>query len=664
MSSRGRWLALLCASFPALGWSADNPETRNLGDLSIEELMNESITSVAKKEQRMAEAPAAVYVLTGEEIVRSGVSSLPEALRMIPGLSVAQLDTQSWVVASRGFASQYAGELLVLIDGRTVYDPFYSGVPWGRQDVLLENIDRIEVIRGPGAALWGANAVNGVINIITKDSAATQGGLAVGSWGQTESYGALQWGGQAGDAHYRAYLKYDDYAGADTARGTAAGAPWHMGQGGFRADWRPSGADSFTLQGDVYDGKQHASDPQTSLTPPYMSAEVESRAISGGNILGRWRHSDSERSRWSVQAYYDRAQRRDDILGVQRDTFDVEFQHQLEFGSRQTLVYGAGYRYTQASYQDSYFLSYAHSYDAGHLTNLFLQDEINLVPKRLELTLGSKFEDDYFTGIETQPSARLMWTPDASHSVWASVSRAVRTPTFAETGLRINRAAYGPAGPGLPPTVMSNLPNPDLQSQQELSYELGLRAQAGGSLFLDVATFFNSYRDLVVVESTGTTLEASPMPEHLAITSRYVNKMQGTTYGLELVPTWQVTEWWKLTAGYTWLHMNLHSDALQHAGEQKAGDSPQQQAQIRSSMQWRHRLSLDSALYYVDRLPNQNIASYTRLDASVGWMATDRLDLRVGGTNLLNPRHAEFRGSSTTPVQIERSVYGRVEWRF
>lgn len=656
------WRLLACALWPALAWSIGTT-TANLGDLSIEELMNESITSVSKKEQRVADAPAAIYVLTGEEILRSGVYSLSEALRMVPGLSVAQVDTQNWIVAARGFAAQYAGELLVLVDGRTIYDPFYSGVNWARQDLLLEDIDRIEVIRGPGAALWGANAVNGVINIITKQASATQGALLVGSWGQTNSYGAIQYGGEAGDVYYRAFAKYDDFAASSAANGVDAVDPWHIARAGFRTDWHASETNNLTLLGGIYRSDLQVVDPETSLTPPYMIRESEEQRTSGGHVLGRWEYGDGKGSRWLLQAYYDRTQQRAQILGITRDTFDLELQRQFDMGSRQTVLFGGGYRYTQADYSSSYFLSYARPHDSGHLSNVFVQDEISIAPSRVKLILGSKFEDSYFRGIETQPSARILWTPDGSRTVWAAVSRAVSTPNFAQTGLRVNFAAFGPRdqGSGLP-TVVSKLPNPDLQSEEEIAYELGLRARSSEKLFVDLATFFNDYSDLITVESSGTVVEMTPPPVHLAVTSRYVNKMHGHTYGLELAPTWQVTEGWKVAGGYTWLHMDLHSDALNHAGEQEEGNSPKHQAQLRSSMQWPRRVTFDTTLYYVDSLPNQGIGSYIRLDARVGWKPTEHLDLSVGGANLAGPRHAEFRGVELKPVEMGRSLYAKAAW--
>lgn len=658
-------LAVLLFAWVATSAAVSDAASRDLADLSIEELMNESITSVAKKEQRIADAPAAVYVLTAEDILRAGHTTIPEALRMVPGLSVARLGSHDWVISARGFAAQYAGKLLVLIDGRTVYNPFFSGVFWDAQDVLLEDLERIEVIRGPGAALWGANAVNGVINIITKTAQETQGGLATTGGGTEERQGGLRYGGVVGNAYYRAYMKYSDYSDFADSAGQDAGDAWHMWRGGFRADWQASQENQLTLQGDVYSGELQATDTLTSLTPPYVQPVSADNDSAGANILGRWQHTVDERSRWSLQAYYDRTEGLNMLLGIKRDTFDLEFQHEIELGARHSIVYGGGYRFTHADYYDSFFLSYANDHDTGDLINVFAQDDIALIEEQLRLTLGSKVEHNDFSGIEVQPSVRLLWTPDRNHSVWGSVSRAVRTPNFEEAGLRINHTVFDLDGPGpAPPRVISILPNDDLHSETVLANELGYRMQASPSLYLDIAAFYNVYDELIVDERAGAVFETNPPPAHLAIISRHVNKMQGDTYGIEFAPSWQVTERWKLAAGYTWLQMNLRSAAIGGAGEQQEGDSPRHQLHLRSFTQWQHNLTFDTAIYYVDNLPNQGIPSYLRLDARLAWSPIRKLELSVGAANLLDNRHGEFRSFAQSPAQAQRSFHGKLTWRF
>jgi iron complex outermembrane receptor protein len=647
------------AADPAAGGS------REFADLSIEELMNESITSVSKKEQRIGNAPAAVYVLTGDEILRAGHTSIPEALRMVPGLSVARLGSHTWVIAARGFAGQYAGKLLVLIDGRSVYDPFFSGVSWDLQDVPLEDLDRIEVIRGPGATLWGSNAVNGVINIITKNASDTQGGLAVGGGGPQERAGTIRYGGNTGNAQYRTYFKYNENDAFVFPDGTSAQDEWHMWRAGFRTDWQPTEANGFTLQGDLYDGREGNINTLPSLTPPYGRTFLSADRVSGGNVLGRWTHTSGEHSIWSVQFDATRTEAPDPIFGVDRSTFNLEFQHQLDLGSRQTVVYGAGYRFMQATYVNSFLVNDLSTSDADAVYNVFLQDEIALVKHRLALSLGAKIERTEFSSYELQPSARLLWTPDHDNSVWASVSRAVRTPNPQETETRINSVVLaGQGSPAMLPTLVSILPNPNLTSEKLLSYELGYRVQPHKNVYLDIAGFVDVYDGIIYNQPSGVSLETSPPPAHLTVASQYLNDSRRETHGIEIAPTWQVTEWWKLAGGYTWLQMNLSTDLTRQQSEPQAGDSPRHQWNLRSSVQWPRAMTFDTAIYHVDALPAEGTPSYLRLDARLGWRVTDDLSMSLTGTNLLQDRHREFLSYAPAPEEIRRTLYAKLTWRF
>jgi iron complex outermembrane receptor protein len=659
-------LSVLLATSATAETGSDNNDSRNLADLSIRELMEESVTSVARKEQRFADAPAAIYVLTAEDIRRAGHPSIPEALRMVPGLSVARLDSHTWIITARGFAAQWAGKLLVLMDGRTVYDPFHSGVGWSVQDTPLEDVDRIEVIRGPGASVWGANAVNGVINIITKKAQDTQGGLATLNGGTQQRGGAIRYGGQAGSAYYRAYLKYDDYSNLASLDGYAAVDGWRMWRGGFRVDGELAGRNVFTLQGDLYGGQQNRMHVLTSLTPPYSGALVSEDAVSGGNILGRWTHSVDEHSNWSLQAYYDRTVNPDPALDIKRNTADVEFQHQLELGSRQALVYGTGYRLTCATYGVSFWASYPRRNDCDSLASAFVQDDVALLRHELVASLGSKFERNDFTGFEFQPSVRLLWTPNRKQSVWASLSRAVRTPNRWETALRLNTSVTATGGPGATGLVLnSTLPNDALDSERVLAREIGWRFQTSRRIYFDVAAFANSYEGLVVSERFATVLETDPAPAHLTSMKRRGNLMGGDTFGIELAPSWQVADWWRLSGAYTWLQMNLRSAAVGQTGQTKEGDSPGQQLQVRSFMQWRPNFSFAAELYYVDSLSNQGVPSYLRLDMRFAWCPTDNVDASIGGTNLLDERHAEFRNRyAVVPQDARRGIYGKLIWHF
>lgn len=657
------FICTLLATVAAVANAQGQGTASELGDLSIEELMNESITSVAKKEQRIADAPAAVYVLTAEDILRAGHANIPEALRMVPGLSVARLDSHAWVITSRGFAAQYAGKLLVLIDGRTVYDPFFSGVFWNLQDLMLEDLERIEVIRGPGATLWGANAVNGVINIITKRASDTQGGLVTAAGGTHGGGAAVRYGGDVGNVQYRAYAKYDDGSEFEYSDGRDAQDSWRMRRAGFRVDGQSSETEHFTVQGDLYNGEQAVLSALTSLTPPYMQVLADEERVSGANLLGRW-HSRAQHSSWSAQLYFDRTESEAAMLGIKRDIIDLELQREFEVGARQTLVLGAGYRLAQADYEDSFFLTYPVESDSRGLANAFFQDEIALRPDRLSLTVGTKLEHNEVTGLEVQPSVRILWTPTANQSAWASVSRAVRTPNPLETDLRIHYAVFDPdAGGSLPPNVFALVPNPDLESEELIAYEAGFRAQPHDSVYLDVAAFVNVYDRLVGSRDAGVSVETSPAP-HVVIASRAANALRGETYGIEFGPSWQVTDSWRLAGAYTWLHMDLRADTAGQFVDADEGDSPRHQLHLRSFKQWPHGLSFDAAIYYVDELPNQQISSYLRVDARLGWQPTDALDLSIAGTNLFDSRHAEFLSFAVEPVEVRRSVQAKLTWRF
>jgi iron complex outermembrane receptor protein len=666
----------LCLSALAATWAAGavaavtgpppEEDSRNLADLSLEELMNESITSVSKKEQRVADAPAAVYVLTGEEILRAGHTSIPEALRMVPGLSVARIDSHTWVITARGFAGEYAGKLLVLIDGRSVYDPFFSGVSWELQDVPLEDLERIEVIRGPGATLWGSNAVNGVINIITKSASDTQGGLVVGGGGPQERFGTLRYGGQAGNAQYRTYFKYNENNNFVLPNNTAVQDHWNMWRAGFRTDWQATQANGFTLEGDLYNGREDSSNTLPSLTPPYSRAFTSEDNVSGENVLGRWTHTSGEHSHWSLQVDFAHTEVPNPSFGIKRNILNLEFQQQLDVGSRQTVVYGAGYRLIHADYTNSFQVIHPETIDVDELVNIFAQDEIALVKDRLALSLGVKVERDEFSGFAWEPSARLLWTPDHSNSIWLSMSRAARAPNPLETETRINETVLaGQGSPATPLTLVSVLPNPDLAAETLMAYEAGYRLQPHKNIYLDIAAFVNVYDGLILTEDYGTFLETTPAPTHLTVASIYDNEVKRETHGIEIAPSWQVTDWWKLAGGYTWLQMSLGSKQIAQVEQQQPGDSPRHQWNLRSSMQWPHAVTFDTAIYYVDALPAQGIASYTRLDARLGWRVSDSLNVSLTGTNLLHELHAEFAPYGTAnPVEIRRTLCAKLTWHF
>ncbi|HEV2856415.1 MAG TPA: TonB-dependent receptor [Thermoanaerobaculia bacterium] len=609
-------------------------EPSELKKLSIEELMEIDVTSVSRRSERVSQAAAAVTVITGEDIRRSGVTSLPEALRLANALHVARFDSRTWAISARGFNISTANKMLVLIDGRSVYTPLFSGVFWDVQDLLLEDVDRIEVIRGPGATLWGANAVNGVINIITKSARQTQGGLVnAGAGNEERGFGALQHGGTLGGrTWYRAYGKYRSVDALALARGGSAEDPLRMAQGGFRVDGDRSARDSFTLQGDVYDGR----------IGDLVRADTD---VSGGNLLGRWSRRFSEASSLDLQVYWDRTHRRVPVqFEEHRDTWDVDLQHRLPFGGRHDLVWGLGYRSSADDVENSPVLAWVPGERTQSLFTVFAQDEIRLVPDRLRLTLGARLESHEIAGTEVQPTVRVAWTPSERQILWGAVSRAVRAPT------RIDQDVRFLAGP-----VVVVQGSRDFDFEEVVAYELGYRLQPRASASVDLAAFYNVYDHL---RSQERPASGAPIPITLA------NKLNAETYGAELRLNLQATPWWRLYSSYTYFHKDLSLDpgSTDPTGGVSEGNDPDHRFALRSYVDLPGRLELDTWLRYVNRLPSPRVPAYTELDLRLGWRATDRLELSLVGQNLLHDQHAEF--FTAMPKEVERGVYGKATWRF
>jgi len=653
------------------GWAEDagqdNAVSTDLTELSLEQLMDIEVTSVSKKPERLCEAAAAIYVITQEDIRRSGATSIPEALRMVPGLEVARIDANEWAITSRGFNGEFANKLLVLIDGRTVYTPLFGGVYWDVQDTMLEDIDRIEIIRGPGATMWGANAVNGVINIITKTAKDTQGGLVSGGAGSEErGFGGLRYGGTLGDsAWYRVYAKYFNRDDSVDGSGDRTSDEWDMFRGGFRIDWDVSDSDSLTFQGDVYDGDLHETTDIAFLTPPALLALDKSFDVTGANVLARWSHVFSDTSDMAMQVYYDGVERDKFVLDEVRDTVDLDFQHRFALGGRHEIVWGLGYRYTSDDLDGSFTISFDPDSRDDDLVTAFVQDEITLVDDRLKLTVGSKFEHNDYTGFEVQPSVRLLSTPNEWNTLWASVSRAVRTPARTDEDVRINFLVL----PGMDGStnVMAILGDDDFESEKLTAYEMGYRVQPVENVYLDIATFYNVYDDLLTHEPGTPFFELTPAPPHLVIPVHFDNRMDGETYGAEVAANWNVTKFWRVAAGLTYLEMELDPDSSSGNARADAteGSSPQHQFHIRSYLDLPHNVQFDTALYYVDSLPAQDVSSYVRLDARLGWHPTENLELSVGLQNLLDTEHDEYGlAEGVHPTEAERSVYGKVTWTF
>ncbi|MDP4129765.1 MAG: TonB-dependent receptor [Bacteroidota bacterium] len=630
-------LGLICLSDQGFGQTDDSLLSPDiLRKLSLKELMNMEVTSVSKTPEKLTEAASAIQVITGDDIRRSGATTLPEALRLATNLQVAQVNASQWAISARGFNNVLADKLLVMIDGRTVYTPLYAGVFWDVQNVLLEDVDRIEVISGPGGTLWGANAVNGVINIITKNARETQGLFAqAGGGNEIPWLGNLRYGGTIGEnINYRVYGMGYKRANTSLTDGSKAKDAWSMGQGGFRFDWDAKKNDHLTLQSDFYDAFPN---------PDGATGVV---AI-GGNVLGRWTHRISDKSDFRIQGYYDQTWR-DFLNGFTESlkTYDIDWQYRLQAGRRQELIWGGDVRLMDDKMQNLALFAFLPAKKMLHLYSLFVQDKITLVNDRLYFTLGSKLEHNDYTGFEYSPSGRLAWTPAERQMIWAAVSRAVRTPS------RIDRDFSLSVAPGVP--VISG---DDFISETVLAYELGWRVQPFTRLSLSIAGFYNVYDHI-------RSAEPGPPPAGYPIT--FGNGVRGNAYGAELSGTYQPLAWWRLRGGYTFLKKDLSvkpgSQDLNKATAES--NDPENQFLIQSMFDLPARIEAGFVFRYVDKLPDPIVPAYTGLDIQLGWKMSKGLELSVTGQNLLQNKHAEFIPSSPSPREILRSVNAKLTCRF
>jgi iron complex outermembrane recepter protein len=615
--------ALIGAATPAY---ADTPE---LSHLSLEELANVEVTSAAKSNQPLSEATAAIYVISHDDILRSGAQSIPEALRLAPNLQVTQLTASNYVVTARGFggnpdAQNFSNKLLVLIDGRSVYTPLFSGVYYDAQEVVLDDVARIEVISGPGATLWGANAMNGVINIITRSAAETQGVLLAAGGGNLEKNVSARFGDKLNDAtEYRVYTKVVDNSALQLADGASAHDAWARAQGGFRLDWG-RGDDALTLQGDAYRATEN-------------QLGTDDVAIAGFNALTRWQHT-TDRSQLQVQAYVDETQRRSPIGAgaFVLHTYDVEIQDALAVAANQRIVWGAGERINSYGITNAQALLFVPESRSLTLANLFTQDTISL-GKAFKLTLGIKLEDDPYSGWTALPDARASWQLGERGLLWAAASKSIRSPTPFDDDV-VEKSAGQVFLTG----------NAGFEPERLTAYELGYRAQPTTRVSFSISSFYNVYHDLRTIEPASST---AFIPLH------WGNLMQGDTYGLEAWSNLQVADWWRLSPGVRWLQKDLRFSpgASGILGLAQAGDDPSTQVSIRSSMNLGRSVTFDAALQHVSDLPSPASSGYYDLTARLGWRLSRAVELSVSGFDLTNARHNEFSLANNDGEVISRS---------
>jgi iron complex outermembrane receptor protein len=645
-------------------------KTDDLADASLEDLMRVEVTSVSKKEQTLSRTAAAVFVITQEDIERSGATNIPDLLRIVPGLNVAQINASTWAISARGLNGQFSNELLVLVDGRNVYTPSFGGVLWDSLDLPLENIERIEVIRGPGATVWGENAVNGVVSIIRKKAGETKGGLVSTGGGNTDPvFSTVQYGGSIKERFdYRAYGKYFDVHDMRGNGVSDGGDGWHMLRGGFRTDSVLSDRDSLVVEGDMYTGRE--GDPTYTLPSILSPAPVPIEIfvnVSGGYLESIWRHTASSRSDFAITGTYDTYERAD-LLKDHRKTESLDFRHHYTLSERQELVWGATFRHTAGESAGGTWLSFIPPDQSENIFSVFVQDEIAAIQDRLYLTLGSKFENNTYSGFAVMPTVRALYQLNRRQSMWAAVSHAVRSPAETDVSLRTNTGAV--TWPDGMVAAMSSFGNPHAKDEGLVAYEAGYRTMLTPRISLDLAAYYNDYDNQNTDEPEPIFVETTPQPTHLVLPTILENLSHGEAHGAELSAKWKVNDRWTVDGSYDFerIHMHRSAGSLDFAsGPSTEGSTPHQQARLGSALNVTNTLSWNLAADFTDRLIAQNVASYTRLDTNLIWRVTNKITVGLYGQNLLRDHHLEFfdpDGGSTRSTLIRRSAYAKLTWRF
>lgn len=662
------WLPSMLPVLASTPQVATEQET-SLKHLSLAQLGSVEVTSVSKEPEEVWNTPAAIYVLTQDDIRRSGATTIPELLRLVPGVEVERVASNGWAVGIRGFGNIFSKSVLVLIDGRSVYTPLFEGVYWDVQNVMLQDVERIEVIRGPGGTIWGANAVNGVINIITKNAKETRGVLASAGGGNVDQgTGAFRYGGSIRrDLNYRVY-------GMGFTRGPEFHPDgnsfdgWRMGQLGFRADWDRAQSDSFMLQGTIYRGQSGQLNNIAFYSPPSQANLANEAYVSGGSVVLRWRRQMRNRSDFRVEAYFDRTNRRDLQFGETRDTFDIDFVHHLELSRGQDFIWGLGARVSPSNFiQTQATVNFLPHQSTESIYSGFLQDKIPIVRGKLAVVLGTKLEHNTFGGFDAQPSARVLWTPSDRQTYWAAVTRAVRTPSRLDQDLGL--VGFVSAGPPLP-IFLEIEGNPNFRSEKLLGYEAGYRSLITHRFYFDLDAFFNNYNDL---ESFGTptiSFQTAPPPAgytYILLGIPWANGLIGNTDGAEISPDWKPFSWWELKGSYSYLEMHLKDKAgITDTGTPATdmGSSPRHMVILQSLFNLPWHFEFDPAYRYFGALPAQSAGSYSTMDMHVGWNYRNHLAVSVGARNLFNANHFEFGlGVPNAPnVGIKRSVYASITW--
>ncbi len=659
---------------------ADNPTAAQ--DLSLEELLRVDVTTASRKAQAVQDVAAAVFVITRDDIERSGSTSIPEVLRMAPGVEVARLSSGRWAVSARGFNGRFANKLLVLMDGRSIYSPLFSGVLWEMEGTLLEDIERIEIIRGPGAALWGANAVNGVINIITRHTRDTQGGLvAVGAGNVENGSVAARYGSTLGNGFYRLWAKTESQRSFEDAAGHSGNNGSRTSRAGFRADMTLASGSGLSLSGGMVSNVAGDRWNVASLTAANGVAVTDTTQTNEAvHLLSRYSRLGGDGSETIVQAYVEQNR----ILLAQafeqrRTTVDLDVQHRPRLSGAHDIVFGANYRFSgdEITTTTGSILQIDPKNRDFTLTSVFINDEITLVPDRLRATLGARLEHTSFTGLEPQPHARLAWTPSRTQTFWTAVSRAVRTPSRAEPDATVDLAVAPPSAQVPFPVLLRNVPpaNRGKVSETVNALEFGYRQQVDTNLSLDVTAFHNYYSRLSGARLGPQQIVFRPFP-YVVQEAIPANNLEGRTWGLELAMDWRPQRAWRIQGAYSYLKAEITpgtpGDAVELGSATRLSNSaPQHQVMLRSSVSLGNGREMDAKVRYVSAIQADAsgvapVDAYTSLDLRYAWRPLPKLTLSVTGENLLNERHAEFV-PDLLPSQllvVPRSVYFKALWQF
>jgi len=661
-----------CLANPAM--AENKPVNNQFLNLSIEELMNVKVTTVSRNPQRLTQVASAVFVITQDDIRRSGATSIPDALRMAPGVQVERIGTDKWAVSIRGFNGRFSNKLQVLMDGRSVYSPLFSGTLWEQQDTLMEDIERIEVIRGPAATVWGVNSVNGVINIITKKAIDTQGTLLSAGGGSFEhGFVGARYGGKINEeTPFRVYAKGFSRDNTSSLSGNSNHDQWHSARGGFRID-HSQGIDQFTLQGDIFANAIGDTLNKSVLDLPSFSANGHRGQTEGGNIRFRWDRTLSDQSSIMLQTYYDRVRYKLlPIANFDAESFDIDFQHRFPLFNRHDLTWGGNYRLYHNKFLDTDIISFSPRTQTNHMYSGFIRDEITLIPERLYFSIGTRLDHNDFTGLEIQPNARFMWTPNPENSIWMAVSRAVRTPSRAENDIKIKSMQLDSiAGfPALPLPILAVFQGAhNFNSEKMIAYELGYRHQFSSQASVDIAGFINDYSQLRDF-SFGALALSTGLPKQFLLSTMANNQASALTYGFEVSADWKPRHNWRLQGNYSFIDMQISSNQLTRnfdpttSGADKV--TPQHQFSVRSNYDLSDKLAVNLWLRYTSNISYYHIPGFVTMDAKLAYRPTKNTELFVAGQNLFSQNHQELVPDfiPSAPVLIPRGVYAGAQWRF